>query len=208
MYIVYKTTNVINRKFYVGVHNGKNDDYLGSGKLIKSAIEKYGRENFIRETILSCETSEEAYELEALIVDEEFTARKDTYNLCYGGYGYSSEYASIQNRINAINGTNPWGGGKGSKAASQRNKDRVINGTNPWAGEKGSKMSSENMKRRTKEGTNPSAGVQGTLRNKIMIANGTHPSQKEWVCPHCNKHGFGIANGNRWHFDKCKKLKE
>ena len=42
------------------------------------------------------------------------------------------------------------------------------------------------------------------LRQKLMKERGTHNSQKEHTCPHCNK----IGKGNmmfRWHFDNCKK---
>ena len=35
---IYKTTNIINKKFYFGKHSGELDDsYLGSGKTIKKA---------------------------------------------------------------------------------------------------------------------------------------------------------------------------
>lgn len=39
-YTVYKTINIHNQKFYIGVHKtiDPNDDYLGSGKLIKFAL--------------------------------------------------------------------------------------------------------------------------------------------------------------------------
>lgn len=46
MYYLYKTTNLINHKYYIGVHYSEdidNDDYLGSGKHLKSAIKKYGK---------------------------------------------------------------------------------------------------------------------------------------------------------------------
>ncbi len=42
-YVVYKTTNLVNSKYYIGVHrtNDPNDDYLGSGNLIKRAINTF-----------------------------------------------------------------------------------------------------------------------------------------------------------------------
>ena len=50
--IIYKTTNLINGKIYVGQHNTSADDgYLGSGKILKQAIKKYRRNNFDREIL-------------------------------------------------------------------------------------------------------------------------------------------------------------
>ncbi len=93
MFIVYKTTNVINNKIYIGVHNnGDNegfDGYLGSGLNMTRAIKKYGKENFIRETLGEFDTVEEAFVYEEQLVTEEFVLRNDTYNLSSGGKGYS-----------------------------------------------------------------------------------------------------------------------
>jgi hypothetical protein len=88
-FLVYETTNLINGKVYVGSHKTEdlNDGYLGSGKNLKRAIRKYGAENFSRRIVRSCESSEEMYELEAKIVNEEFILRKDTYNIVKGGCG-------------------------------------------------------------------------------------------------------------------------
>lgn len=51
---IYKTTNLINGKIYVGKHKASqfNPDYKGSGKLITRAINKYGEANF--KTIMLC----------------------------------------------------------------------------------------------------------------------------------------------------------
>lgn len=89
-YIVYETINKINGKVYVGKHKTENiekDTYIGSGNLIKRAVKKYGAENFERAVLFCAFTEEAAYEVEALIVNEEFVRRVDTYNLCTGGVG-------------------------------------------------------------------------------------------------------------------------
>jgi group I intron endonuclease len=88
-YIIYKTTNNINGKFYIGKHETKNlsDDYLGSGKLLKLAIQKYGRSNFTREILFVCETEDEMNSKEKELVNESFCLREDTYNLNVGGEG-------------------------------------------------------------------------------------------------------------------------
>lgn len=87
IFLVYRTTNIINGKTYVGYHKTYNidDGYLGSGTLIKKAIEKYGPENFSREILKKFSSSAEAEEYEATIVNKEFVLRDDTYNLSLGG---------------------------------------------------------------------------------------------------------------------------
>lgn len=46
MYIIYCIINKINGKLYVGFDSKNNSKYLGSGTLIKKAINKYGKNNF------------------------------------------------------------------------------------------------------------------------------------------------------------------
>ena len=52
-YTIYLIRNNINNKQYIGQHTTKdlNDNYMGSGKIIKQAFQKYGKENFTK-TIL------------------------------------------------------------------------------------------------------------------------------------------------------------
>ncbi|MEX0596844.1 MAG: GIY-YIG nuclease family protein, partial [Candidatus Paceibacterota bacterium] len=73
-YTVYKTTNLINDKIYIGIHETKNlnDNYLGSGKLLKRAIEKYGSQNFKREYLFIFDNKEEQLAKEKELVTEEF----------------------------------------------------------------------------------------------------------------------------------------
>ena len=60
-YVIYQVTNLLNGKIYIGKHEtfDINDDYMGSGKLIKRAIKKYGVENFKKEILFDFETEEE-----------------------------------------------------------------------------------------------------------------------------------------------------
>jgi len=49
--IVYITTNRLNGRKYIGSHNNKKKNYLGSGIYLNKAIKKYGKEYFIREIL-------------------------------------------------------------------------------------------------------------------------------------------------------------
>jgi hypothetical protein len=89
MFIVYKTTNIINQRYYIGVHNLSSKTshkfYLGSGSLLKSAIKKYGRETFVRETLFEFNNLQDALAKEKEIVTEEFIKDDNNYNLTEGG---------------------------------------------------------------------------------------------------------------------------
>jgi hypothetical protein len=90
-WIVYITHNIINGKIYIGYHkisNNKFDDgYLGSGKLFKRAIKKYGKEKFIRRTLEIC-TEENVGEREEYWIDK-LKSRDPLigYNISKGGFG-------------------------------------------------------------------------------------------------------------------------
>lgn len=100
--IVYLTTNLINKKIYIGVHDTldpwKWDGYFGGGiNMYRSgtikhpstpfqyAVKKHGYKNFLRTTLAIFDKREDALELEKILVDEKFIAREDTYNITVGG---------------------------------------------------------------------------------------------------------------------------
>ncbi len=85
--IVYRTENKLNGDFYYGVHNGAKEGYLGSGKRLRSTVKKYGRDNFVRRTIMEFDTLEEAYAFEKLMVDDLLINQEKCLNLAYGGDG-------------------------------------------------------------------------------------------------------------------------
>jgi hypothetical protein len=86
-HFVYKTVNTVNGKEYIGYHGTDNldDGYLGSGKLLKRAIEKYGPDSFTREILQFFDKPEDAFEYEKEIVNRDYVKREDTYNLSVGG---------------------------------------------------------------------------------------------------------------------------
>jgi hypothetical protein len=88
-YTIYKITNSINGKIYIGKHqtHDLNDNYMGSGKLLCRAQTKYGLENFTKEILHVFDTEEEMNAKEKELVTKEFCLREDTYNLCVGGDG-------------------------------------------------------------------------------------------------------------------------
>lgn len=101
-YIVYLTTNIVNNKIYVGVHGTENPDifdgYIGDGVNrnqpssnlhpkcpFQYAVKKYGFDKFKRSIIKVFDNVQDALDLEAEIVNEEFIKREDTYNITLGG---------------------------------------------------------------------------------------------------------------------------
>ena len=84
-YTIYKITNKLNGKYYIGKHQTKNldDGYMGSGKLIVAAIKKHGIDNFKKEILFIFDN-----ELDMNNKEKEFVVINEmTYNLCTGGQG-------------------------------------------------------------------------------------------------------------------------
>lgn len=95
-YTIYKVTNIINKKVYIGKHQTKNldDGYMGSGKHLKRAIEKYGIDNFKKEILFVFDNESDMNAKEASLVTKDFVKESTNYNLCpggHGGFGYINE---------------------------------------------------------------------------------------------------------------------
>lgn len=88
-YTIYKITNMINGKIYIGKHqtNNLNDGYFGSGIALVKAIKKYGKESFKKEILYVFNNALDMDNKEKEIITEEFVLRRDTYNLGVGGEG-------------------------------------------------------------------------------------------------------------------------
>lgn len=110
---VYETTNLVNGKKYIGKRSCKcpiqEDKYLGSGTLLKKAIDKYGIENFKKEVLQVCSDEEEAYAWEDF-----YTMQVNAwdnhlyYNLRRGGNGGSSQMSNHTKKIISKNSKKMW----------------------------------------------------------------------------------------------------
>jgi group I intron endonuclease len=91
-FYIYKIMNKLNNKIYIGKRKTKkdikNDDYLGSGVVIKRSIEKNGKDNFVKEIIDICESNDELSEKEKYWISYyNSTDNKIGYNIAMGGGG-------------------------------------------------------------------------------------------------------------------------
>lgn len=100
-YTIYKTTNNINGKYYIGKHTtlDLDDTYIGSGTILKRAINKYGIDNFTREYLFIFDNEEDMNNKELELVNESFIKEDTNYNLAIGGKGGFSPEAQILGSI-------------------------------------------------------------------------------------------------------------
>jgi group I intron endonuclease len=87
---IYKTTNLINNKIYIGQKRGNfNNNYLGSGRCLKSAVRKYGKNKFKLEMVIESYSKREIDDLERKFIAEyrKQKGKKGLYNIADGGNG-------------------------------------------------------------------------------------------------------------------------
>ena len=105
-YIIYKLTNIVNNKIYIGAHvtTNVNDEYMGSGHALNRAKKKYGIEKFKKEILYVFDNEQDMWKKELEIVNEEFCKDPGNYNIRTGGIG----------------GWNHWNGSVNHREASKR----------------------------------------------------------------------------------------
>jgi hypothetical protein len=139
---IYKTTNLINEKYYIGMHttDNLNDGYIGSGKKLWHSINKYGKENFKCEILEILPNKCSLKEREKELVNENLLKDPMCMNLTIGG-GDGFYYI---NKMGINNKSNQFIlGGKAS--AKKLETDEV------WR-VKHSQIASENFKKAHKNG--------------------------------------------------------
>lgn len=198
--LVYKTTNLINGKIYIGVHstNKIEDGYLGSGRIFRRALKKYGEANFKREILFDFPSVEKAYDKERELVTKDFIERKDNYNFRTGGEGglVSEETRKRQ----SLSSPKIWLGKRGSEI--------------PWFGKPISEERKQHLSRLRMGENNPMWGKTGEQhhcygtriskterldKKEERIKNNPEFSQRIEDIEESNKdHGWKRALAKKW----------
>lgn len=205
LYTVYKITNNVNGKIYIGSHKTRDidDSYMGSGKLLKYAFKKYGIENFTKEIMYVFDNPDEMYKKEAELVDTDFIKESTNYNLKIGGFGgfdyvnstefdnptHSTEHAKMMYKL-----------GTDSRVKALKEK---FNDTE-WV----TMFSKENSARQAMQYANGRInGFKGKTHTPEARLKLSESYSKRTVikCPHCGLESKSKTNMMRWHFDKCKQ---
>ncbi len=228
MDLVYLTTNNINGKQYVGSHttDDPNDNYFGSGIIIKRAIKKYGKEKFSKEILKICESREEAINLEEYFISEKNTLYPFGYNVSPFGH------AAFPGSKNPMYGKIPWNKGKTLSIETRNKISNTLKGNKNLLGyihSSESKMKmSENMKGRVPWNKNKKMSIEfkeklskshkgqipwnkgkktcADTKKKLSESHkGKNPFEHMSVgeCKYCGKQ-MKMSHLNRYHNEKCK----
>lgn len=211
-YIVYKIINNINGKYYIGCHQTSdiNDGYYGSGKHLKHAIKKYGKQNFTKLILYVFDNAEQMFLTEQTLVNEAFVRDPQSYNLKVGGSGGNPGI------VGAFSGRKH--SEETKEKLRQKAKEQIISEA------KRQKLSANNWSRRNPEEQRKHASKIASVskseshRKKISESIQSYladahkaglphynlgKKRQQIECPHCKRLG-GINGMKQWHFDKCK----
>lgn len=184
MRVIYKTTNLINGKIYIGKDSRNRKDYFGSGSLLNRAIKKYEIVNFKKDIIEIC------FSLEELNIREIYwikyydsTNKQIGYNILPGGEGgdtFTNSPNKENTRINLRNSS-------------------AIRFTNETEDEKNIRINKLKGKKRTKE-----------TKDKISKGNSNKKRTKEMTdkISKSIKIYFNSEKGKQQRLDQSKRMKE
>ena len=185
-YTIYKITNKLNGKFYIGKHQTKdlNDGYMGSGKILKRAIEKHGMDNFQKEILFIFDNEQEMNDKEKELV----TLHEMSYNLCpggKGGFGYingnlpNGMLGKTQSEKQKTIAKELMTSRNKDKKFIEENRQRLIGRIGSFRGKTHSEKTKKQMSEKAKGRVPWNKGIPRTEKEKENIRNGLKPRQSE-----------------------------
>lgn len=183
-HFIYKTTNLKNGKFYIGMHSTDdlNDGYLGSGTKLRRSIRRHGIENFKLEILEFLQDRDSLKEKEKELVNEDLLKDPMCMNLKTGGEGgISSEEHRKKFLFNAKKTQIP------NLNKGRETQKRLWNTNETWAsimrtklsnnakankGYTGMKHSSETKAKIGKSNSDKQSGVGNSQFGTCWITNG------------------------------------
>jgi group I intron endonuclease len=186
-HFIYKTTNLINNRYYIGLHSTDNldDEYLGSGTYLNRAIKKYGKPNFKREILEFHKSRKDVIIREKELVTLLEVQDANCMNMVRGGQSVEIITHTDETRRKISETT------KGKSYVERY-------------GEEKARELIELRQQRQKEIWNHRSIHEKDIISKKMsnTGKGKPKLQKDTKCPHCGRVGkIGVMS--RWHFDNC-----
>lgn len=203
---IYKTTNLANGKIYVGMHRVSDEmfdaKYIGSGKILKQAVDKYGKENFSCELLEWCETEQQLADQETFWINHLDAKNHDIgYNLKDGGIGgWNIDVAGKNNPMYGVHrfgSSNPnYGNRRTEESKMQQSRSIAANGghhgkLNPMYGRKQSEQTREKISAANKGKPSYLAGRSGKdhpCYGMHWWCDGVNKPVKSTECPGPNYH--------------------
>jgi hypothetical protein len=180
-HIIYKTTCLITKRFYIGMHSTDNleDGYLGSGKRLWYSLKKHGRENHVCEVLEVLPNRKDLAVREMEIVNDELLEKDLCMNLKVGGEGggmiWSKEHRDSLTKGSKEYMKNVWKDEEYRKRASAQNSINVkknhADGRMKYDNFKGKKHSEETILKMKESKRGHGIGSTNSQFGKCWITN-------------------------------------
>jgi group I intron endonuclease len=192
--IIYKTTNTINNKFYIGKDLRNSKYYLGSGLAVKNAIKKYGRSNFIKEIIEFCNSENHLNEREIFWIQHFREISPNLiYNIADGGEGGDLSKFRSESKNKGKTYLEIYGEKRTSEIA-ERKRIKLSGSNNGMFGRKLSKEHREKISAaNTGRERNFSMDHKEKLSNSLRGKTHTEETIKKMSESHIGKNTYGLT---------------
>jgi|LakMenEpi03Aug12_release.lakeMendotaPanAssembly.Ray.scaffolds.fasta_scaffold240359_2 hypothetical protein len=174
--VIYKTTNLVNGKQYIGKDTKNDPKYLGSGSILKKAINKYGKENFKKEIIEVCNSENE------LRIREEYWLNYydvsnnpmfyNMHNHSYGGLTIENLSEETRNRLSESKRgkKNGFYGRHHTDETKKLLSDKLSGENSPWHGRTHSEITRKKLSQLFDGELNPMFGKKLSEEHRMKIS--------------------------------------